>query len=85
MLLLFAVFLQFTPVRLLERPETGRACSGRPGTGPGVALFARTDVPGQLWLFWAAPLVGAAIGAAIWRFVLMPGESLENPGGESGI
>ena len=35
----------------------------------------------QLWLFWLAPLAGAAIGALIWRF-LAPKESLANPGGD---
>jgi aquaporin Z len=28
--------------------------------------FAETAALGQLWLFWLAPLIGAAIGAAIW-------------------
>jgi aquaporin Z len=25
---------------------------------------------GQLWLFWAAPLLGAALGAVIWNYLL---------------
>jgi aquaporin Z len=35
-----------------------------------VALFAETAAVGQLWLFWLAPLAGAAIGALIWRLAL---------------
>jgi aquaporin Z len=31
-----------------------------------------------LWLFWLAPLVGGAIGAIIWRFLLSPGEAPEH-------
>jgi aquaporin Z len=29
----------------------------------------------QVWLFIVAPLVGGALGAAIWKYVLAPGES----------
>jgi aquaporin Z len=45
-------------------------------------LFAETGATGQLWLFWVAPLIGAAVGAAIWRYVLMPGEAPESIGQE---
>jgi aquaporin Z len=34
----------------------------------------------QLWLFWLAPLAGAAVGALIWRYLLAPGEGPENLG-----
>jgi len=33
-------------------------------------LFATTDALGQLWLFWLAPLLGAAIGGFGWRYLL---------------
>ena len=39
----------------------------------------------QLWLFWLAPLVGGLLGAVIWRYILMPGESLEGIAGEGNI
>jgi hypothetical protein len=35
-----------------------------------VALFAETGAVGQRWLFWLAPLLGAAAGAAIWAGLL---------------
>jgi aquaporin Z len=38
-------------------------------------LFAQTGAAGQLWLFWIAPLVGAAVGALVWKLLLSPGES----------
>jgi len=38
-------------------------------------VFAQTDAIGQLWLFWIAPLIGAVVGALIWKLVLSPGES----------
>jgi aquaporin Z len=48
-----------------------------PARSTGVALFAANGALGQLWLFWLAPLVGAAIGAMIWRLLLAPGEAAE--------
>lgn len=30
---------------------------------------------GQVWLFIVAPMIGGALGAAVWRYVLSPGES----------
>ncbi len=40
--------------------------SVNPARSTAVAFFAQTGALGQLWLFWVAPLVGAAIGAALW-------------------
>ena len=41
-----------------------------------IALFNGNGAPlGQVWLFIVAPLVGGALGAAIWKYVLSPGES----------
>ena len=34
----------------------------------------------QLWLFIVAPLIGGALGAVIWRYLLAPGEGDENIG-----
>jgi aquaporin Z len=45
-----------------------------------VALFATTGALSQLWAFWVAPLAGAVLGGAIWRFILSPGETLANVG-----
>ena len=35
----------------------------------GVAIVAGGWALGQLWLFWVAPVVGALLGAAIYRFI----------------
>jgi aquaporin Z len=35
-----------------------------------VAVFVGDWALTQLWLFWAAPIAGAIIGAAFYRFVL---------------
>ena len=34
-----------------------------------MALFAETAALSQLWLFWVAPIVGAIIGALIYKVV----------------
>ncbi len=55
---------------------SGVGASGNPGAvQTGVAIFAETGALSQLWLFWFAPLVGAALGALIWRMLLSSGEA----------
>jgi len=34
-----------------------------------VAVFAGGWAVSQLWLFWAAPIAGALLGAAIYGFI----------------
>jgi aquaporin Z len=73
-----AIGLALTLIHLISIPVTNTSVN--PARSTGVALFAETAAMGQLWLFWLAPLVGAAVGALIWRFVLMPGEAFEDAG-----
>ena len=73
-----AIGLALTLIHLISIPVTNTSVN--PARSTGVALFATTDALGQLWAFWVAPLVGAVIGAAIWRFLLAPGESTEGIG-----
>lgn len=75
-----AIGLALTLIHLVSIPVTNTSVN--PARSTGVALFAETPALSQLWLFWVAPLVGAALGAVIWKYVLMPAESLENIGGE---
>ena len=73
-----AIGLALTLIHLISIPVTNTSVN--PARSTGAALFAETAAMGQLWLFWVAPLAGAAIGALIWRYVLSPGESLEEFG-----
>jgi aquaporin Z len=73
-----AIGLALTLIHLVSIPVTNTSVN--PARSTGVALFATTDALGQLWLFWVAPLVGAAIGGVIWRTLLMPGESTDRIG-----
>jgi len=68
-----AIGLGLTLIHLISIPVTNTSVN--PARSTAAALFAQTGAIGQLWLFWAAPLVGAAIGALIWRALLAPGES----------
>ena len=65
--------LCLTLIHLISIPVTNTSVN--PARSTATALFAQTGALGQLWLFWAAPLIGGALGALIWKFVLSPGES----------
>ncbi|MDX2211290.1 MAG: aquaporin Z [Sphingopyxis sp.] len=63
-----AIGFALTLIHLISIPVTNTSVN--PARSTGVAPFAETAAVGQLWLFWLAPLVGASIGALIWRFIL---------------
>lgn len=75
-----SIGLCLTLIHLISIPVTNTSVN--PGRSTGVAFYAETAAVGQLWLFWLAPLVGAAIGAALWRYLIAPDESLEGIGGD---
>ncbi|SDP39544.1 aquaporin Z [Phyllobacterium sp. YR620] len=60
--------LGLTLIHLVSIPVTNTSVN--PARSTGVALFADTAALSQLWLFWVAPLVGAALGAIIWKSLL---------------
>lgn len=60
-----AIGLGLTLIHLVTIPVTNTSVN--PARSTGVALFAEGPALSQLWLFWVAPLIGAAIGAAIWK------------------
>jgi len=75
-----AIGLALTLIHLVSIPVTNTSVN--PARSTGVALFAQTEALGQLWLFWIAPLAGAALGAVLWRYLLVPGEAPEGIGGD---
>ena len=75
-----SIGLALTLIHLISIPVTNTSVN--PARSTGVAFYAETGAVPQLWLFWVAPLLGAAIGAAIWRYVLSPDESLAGIGGD---
>ncbi len=70
-----AIGLALTLIHLISIPITNTSVN--PARSTGVALFAETPALSQLWLFWVAPLIGAAVGAVIWKYVLTPSDGVE--------
>ena len=62
-----AIGLGLTLIHLISIPVSNTSVN--PARSTGVALFQGGEVVPQLWLFWLAPIVGAAIGAAIYKFI----------------
>jgi len=63
-----AIGLGLTLIHLVSIPVTNTSVN--PARSTGVALFADGPALAQIWLFWLAPLAGAAIGAMIWQALL---------------
>jgi aquaporin Z len=68
-----AIGLALFVVHLIGIPVTN--ASVNPARSIAAAIFAQNGALGQLWLFIVAPLIGGALGAVIWRYLLAPGES----------
>jgi len=62
-----AIGLCLTLIHLISIPVTNTSVN--PARSTGVALFAGGWALSELWLFWLAPLVGAAIGGLLYRLV----------------
>jgi aquaporin Z len=62
-----AIGLCLTLIHLISIPVTNTSVN--PARSTGVALFAGGWAVGQLWLFWVAPIIGAVVGALIYRYV----------------
>jgi aquaporin Z len=75
-----AIGLALTLIHLISIPVTNTSVN--PARSTAVAFFAETAALSQLWLFWVAPLIGAAAGALIYKTVIAPGESPRGIGRE---
>jgi aquaporin Z len=62
-----AVGLTLTLIHLISIPVTNTSVNPARSTGP--ALFAGGWALSQLWLFWVAPIVGAALAGFSYRFI----------------
>ena len=61
-----AIGLCLTLIHLVSIPVTNTSVN--PARSTGVAIFQGSWALQQLWLFWVAPIVGAALGALAYRF-----------------
>ena len=65
-----AIGLCLTLIHLISIPVTNTSVN--PARSTGVAVFVGDWAVSQLWLFWIAPIIGAGIGAAIYKAVRGP-------------
>jgi aquaporin Z len=59
-----AIGLALALINLVSIPISN--CSVNPARSTGVAFFNGDGAPGQLWVFWLAPLIGGLIGGLIY-------------------
>ncbi|ANI88457.1 aquaporin Z [Arachidicoccus ginsenosidimutans] len=64
-----AIGLALTLIHLISIPVTNTSVN--PARSLGVAVFQGDWALGQVWLFWVAPIIGAAIAGGVYR-VLAP-------------
>lgn len=64
--------LGLTLIHLISIPVTNTSVN--PARSTGVALFAGEWALDQLWLFWLAPIIGALLGALIYRYIGKPAD-----------
>lgn len=62
-----AIGLCLTLIHLISIPVTNTSVN--PARSTGVALFVGDWAVSQLWLFWFAPIVGALLGALVYRWI----------------
>ena len=70
-----AIGLALTLIHLISIPVTNTSVN--PARSTGVAVYVGGWAVAQLWLFWLAPIVGAVLGAAAYRFI--GGEEVKTP------
>ena len=63
-----AIGLCLTLIHLISIPVTNTSVN--PARSTGVALFGPSIAMSQLWFFWVMPIVGAIIGALIYKLFL---------------
>lgn len=62
-----AIGLCLTLIHLISIPVTNTSVN--PARSTGVALYVGDWAVSQLWLFWLAPIAGAALGALVYRVI----------------
>jgi aquaporin Z len=62
-----AIGLALTLIHLISIPVTNTSVN--PARSTGQVFFADAWATEQLWLFWLAPLAGAALAGVLWRWL----------------
>jgi aquaporin Z len=71
-----AIGLSLTLIHLISIPISNTSVN--PARSTGVAFFNGNGAPAQLWVFWLAPLVGAAIAGIAYPYLFGRAEQLAN-------
>jgi aquaporin Z len=69
-----AIGLTLTLIHLISIPISNTSVN--PARSTGVAFFNGNGAPAQLWVFWLAPLLGAAIAGIAYPFLFGRNEEL---------
>jgi aquaporin Z len=69
-----AIGLTFTAIHLVSLPISNTSVN--PARSMGVAFFNGNGAPAQLWVFWLAPLIGAAIAGIAYPYLFGKREEL---------
>jgi len=62
-----AIGLGLTLIHLISIPVTNTSVNPARSTGP--AVIVGSWALGQLWLFWIAPIIGAALAGVVYRWL----------------
>lgn len=62
-----AIGLALTLIHLISIPVSNTSVN--PARSTAVAFFNGAGAPGQLWLFWVAPIIGAVIAGATYALI----------------
>jgi aquaporin Z len=76
-----AIGLCLTLIHLISIPVTNTSVNPARSLGP--AIFEGGWALGQVWLFWVAPIIGAALAGVVYRFVGGPNPDLTAVRGDS--
>ena len=74
-----AIGLCLTIIHLVSIPVTNTSVNPARSTGPALVEMLTghgSGAMGQLWLFWVAPIIGAVIGAVIYKWL---GDTASDP------
>lgn len=62
-----AIGLGLTLIHLISIPVTNTSVN--PARSTGVAVYVGDWAVSQLWLFWVAPIIGAVLGAVVYKYI----------------
>ena len=63
-----AIGLELTLIHLISIPVTNTSVN--PARSTSVALIAGGEILSQLWIFWIMPIIGAILGAILYKFFI---------------